>query len=857
MTATDAAQRPPLNLHDFATLAPSQPTHVVDHLEGLIYKQFVNFSELWSCYETVRGSGLLKQLTPHHFVLLVLAIINNPDNQFQSIRESSRNGNKPVSLSTSSINLRTRVLSSQQLEALEQVVQDWHRLYDPLMLLNQKPEESRLSRVEREKYITYARVIGDAYAQLGRTTEVLNMIDKFDSHGIVPPVRLCNSLLEHLVKTRDTAPMLTLVEKILVYGIMPTLFTLKASLVLLADAGLLKSAENLLEYWRSLGREVEPNMYIRILTGYAKAGKTAEANAVVDSMLENVGNLSPLHINRILNALSTLGEVSKMFDLYHSLKANHGFVPNAFTVHPLLRQAVKTKDHKVIQELSQDLDKYRIELDDYLLGTLVSAYAELGDAAKVHMLGDRIMQDHQIHNIAVFNTLIQSYAHLNQPDRVMELFDVIQRRGLTLNRYSYTMAIQLAKRQSDRWLKELMNQVRSCDFQWDLALYASMVKGHLHLREVDEAYRLFDQMIEQDLQPDIYLFVHLIGGLCDNQQFTKALAVKASMTMYHVQPTPSIFRHLIRGAVAAGSFDALRQILAEFRASGYQLDGTIYASIISGFLNTGAVNLAKATVDECLATRIPFKLNLYTAAITALGRAQEFDMMLELLDQMIQAGYLVPVPLASAILGCCKTPDNTNVVYKLHDLLQSGKIDQPDRLLFSLFIRAYRNVDKPHRALAMWDTMIVQHMKPDNTTLIFLFETCAKFALVQPVYQIVEKAQALGVTLNAPGTACLIKTWCTLRDGKNATLLMRTATHAKQLKPSRKMLTAIYLVNLIQGLKVEQEQLERWLSAYYPQLFPEMDRFHQLPKQKLELLLQDIMDNNSYQSLFEDSFIQT
>ncbi|KAJ1964159.1 hypothetical protein IWQ62_003012 [Dispira parvispora] len=856
-TTGEAAQRATLNLHDNAAVAPSRPTHLVDQLEALVSKQYVNFSELWSCYEVVRGSGLLKELTPNHFVRLVLAIINNPDDQFQSAREYGRNGRRPASSSISSSNMRTRVLSSQQLEALEQVIQDWHRHYDPLMFLNENPDESQLTGVERDNYITYARVIGDAYAQLGRTTDVLNMIDQFDRHGVVPPVRLCNSLLEHLVKTQDSTPMLTLVEKILVYGIIPTPFTLKSSLMLLADAGLMKAAENLLDYWRSLGREVEPNMYIRILTGYAKAGKTTEASAVLSSVLERAGDLSPLNVNRVLKALSMLGEVSKMFDLYHSLKANHGFVPNAFTVHPLLQQAVKIRDHKAIRELSEDLDKYRIELDDYLLGTMLSAYVELGDTGKVLMLGERIMQDPQVHNIAVYNTLLQSYAHLNQPDRAMELFDVIQRRGINLNRYSYTMAIQLAKRQSNRWLKELMNQVRSRDFQWDLALYATMVKGHLHLKEVDEAYQLFDQMIEQGLRPDIYLFVHLIGGLCNNRQFTEALAVKASMSTYHVQPTLSIFRHLIRGAVSVGNFDALRQILAEFRSSGYRLDGTIYASIISGFLSTGAVNLAKATVDECLATRVHFTLNLYTASITALGRAQEFDKMLELLDQMIQAGYLMPVPLASAVLGCCKTPDSVNVVCKLHDLLRSEKIDQPDRLLFNLFIRAYRNVDKPHQALAMWDTMISQNRKPDNTTLIFLFETCAKFGLVQPVYEIVEKAQAVGVTLNAPGTACLIKTWCTLRDGKNATLLMRTATQAKQLKPSRKMLTAIYLVNLIQGLKVEQEQLERWLSSYYPQLFPEMDRFHQLPKRKLELLLQDIMDNNSYQSFFEDSFTRT
>ncbi|KAJ1972941.1 hypothetical protein H4R34_005240 [Dimargaris verticillata] len=809
---------------DTSAYADRKPVQTLDRVVKSVYPLEV----VWSCYETLRSGRHLKLLESTDFFRVAHRILNEA-----ALQRHYQRGD-PISYSNFPMHLER--LSAYQRDILSQVCHDWIKTRKPLQLLAQRSES--LSKSQRDTVRPWAQLIADCYAQLGDDTKALKILDQLSKKGIQPSLRVCNSLatLYHSQNAYDK--FMLLMERLILYRMQSSLYIYRLGLSTFFKNNRYHEAERFFEYICLLEENPPSFVYISLFSTLAKAKQKASAYRILQLIEGRNLDLSLPEGNYLLRALAQLGAFEKLLQYYNSMCAA-GFIPSIHTLDAMVVAYLRAERPDKARFLYDEVQRFQLIPDSYLLGNLLRMFAQLKDTAMTENLVHTVMTNATYADVNVYNNAIYALGHIDRCKEALSLVRQMIHQGPAPNVFTYSIAMEVGLLAPRPVLRELMELAQTSDLPWDEHMATALMKGHMCLGEVREAQQVFDRMVQSEIIPRISSFTVMIAGYSRHQHLDDALALIARLPDYNLQPTAAIYRHVVMGAILSRNYPMVQEMIGRMTRAGFIMGTTFYAKVISAFLNTDANELALATVQECLQRRITFDRNLYTACITTFFRTRQFDRAIQYMDQFVQDGHHIPAQLATGFLRSCAQPDDKQHIEHVQRALEQGQISRPDRLLYNAFIKAYRATEQPDKAFGVWDTICHQQLKPDHTTLICLFETCAYY----PEYgsripNLLAEAQGMGLQLNSPSAASLIKTYCVLRDGVNATLLLAESTKAKILTPSRKLMMSVYIVTLIQKDAASRENMERWLSSYYTTLFPEMARLNQLPNEELESTLE-------------------
>ncbi|KAJ1973197.1 hypothetical protein H4R35_004242 [Dimargaris xerosporica] len=809
---------------DAAAFADRKPVRTLVRILKNVYP----IEMVWSCYETLRSGHRLNLLESMDFYRMAHRILNEA-----ALRRYCHRGD-PISYSVYPKRLES--LTDYQRDILSQVCHDWVATHDPLQPLRQRGES--LSKSQQEWVRPWAQIIADCYAQLGDDTKALKILDQVSKKGMQPSLRVCNSLatLYHHQNAYDK--FMQLMERLIHYRIQSSLYIYRLGFSTFHKNGRYHEAERFFEYICMLEENPPPFVYISLLATLAKTKQNASAYRILQLIEGRKLNLSLPEGNYLVRALAQLGDVEKMSQYYNNMSAA-GWQPSIHTIDAMLMAYLRMRCPEKACFLYDELQRLQLTLDSNLLGNFLRMFALLKDAPMIEHLVRLVTTSTEPIEVNAFNNAIYALGHIGRGEEAVGLVRHMIQQGPSPNVFTYSIAMEVVLLAPRPVIRELMELAQASKLPWDEHMATALMKGHMNLGEVREAQQVFDRMIQSEITPRIASFTVMIAGYSRHQHLDDALALIARLPDYGLQPTAVIYRHVVMGAILSRNYAMVQELIGRMNRAGFIMGTTFYAKVISGFLNSDANELALATVQECLQRRITFDRNLYTACITAFYRTRQFDRAMQYMNQFVRDGYRIPAQLATGLLHSCVQPDDQRCVEYIQRAVGQDQIIQPDRMLYNAFIKAYRATNLPDKAFGVWDMMRHQRLTPDHTTLIYLFETCAQYPEHgSHIPNLLAEAQAMGLRLNSPSAASLIKTYCVLRDGINATQLLAESTKAKILTPSRKLMMSVYVVVLIQKNTDSREQMERWLSSYYTTLFPEMARLNQLPTEELESTLE-------------------
>ncbi|KAJ1909036.1 hypothetical protein IWQ60_011395, partial [Tieghemiomyces parasiticus] len=857
-----------------ATLVPPAYRTLRDHL----YVGRPELAPILDCYRSLREQGRLDHLTLQDFTLVLEIVLAH-------VWSRAARTTGPTDQPRGASARRWRGSAAERAD-LDMLCRDFMRYQAPVDALRR--HTTPLPTAETLTVKTGLRHLAIALCYLDRVTEAMQLVEEQASAGLTIAYRVVNTLLDTLTEHPEPQDGRDFLDRLPRYDVQPTRYTYGALLRLAQMCDGLESAELVLAQWETRSHLTPDFVFVSLFSAYVGRKRPAQARRWFDKVQERRPRLDMQDTSRLIAGLAQLGEIDRAFTYYERL-AQQTTSPSLFVLDNLLNAALRADQPARVDQIYADVIRFGIQPDGFLLANLIRAYGQRPDGGaqlrEVLARTERGGGDNR--PIAVFNQLISLFAKQGDPQRAVEMYEHVRRkRSPQPNEHTYAIMLKLAlDHPTGDLLHRVMTEVRTTpDLTWDRPIYSLMVRAHMQHGEVREARAVFDQMLAAGLEPDIFVYTHLVGGLCRNHEFDNALAVKASMFNGGVKPTYSIYRELVLAAIKLGRFDVVRSLVGELKAMGMSTDSSFYATIISGFLSSRRNDLAVATVEDCLRMDVPLDTAFYTAAVTTYARAGRMSDALGILNQLrthlptspstvkwnAQSNAAHPrghhratgqldAALISALLQGCQTPADARHVATLRALFvppdaPPNLVARPDTLLYNLLIKAYRETGQPDAALAMWDTMINQgRLSPNNSTLVFMFETCAKYRRPEAVHAILARADERGLKLNSTATASLIRTWCVLRDAANATRLMTTAARQGIFLPTRKVLMAVYMVALLDRQRWESQcaSLERWLANFYPQLFPEMARLKLVSPATLESTLDDLLSNDGHEGLFE------
>ncbi|RKP38650.1 hypothetical protein BJ085DRAFT_32562 [Dimargaris cristalligena] len=883
-----------------AILSASLPEPFADpeSFETALARSVFDYDQLRRSYLHMSNNGLIDQLSPAAFQQALTLLMNYLEVTATSIAHNTPGG---PDQSTDAQRRHLDAARVERLALLDRMSDDFEHVHRPLDLLRGPVSVLQRNSSLRRHAVRNGRILAHSYILQGRIALACLVLDRFRELNVSAPLLIIHGLLTYFLRARtrsSTGALAFLKKQLPQYRYTPDAQTGRLLMQLCVALRAFDEGYMVLRGWLSHQFPVEPYVFITLFRGFASTGQTMEAREMLKHIPHDTSDLSRKDCNQLILGLLEMDNTRGALQVYRSLKRRPEG-PDRYTIDILLMHGLRSGSsggeshpHLVwIEELYVDTQTYHIPIDSFLRGNFIRALGLLPPGTSTPL--DSLVNDASLAQldglpIIVHNQILQTLVRRGCPERAVAHFEQLtQRRGpVTPNVFTLAIMLRLAIHHRSDLLERMMDRVQQFrDQPWDRALYGLMIRAHLQLHEVDAARALFDRMVEHKLPPDAFVFGHLIAGLCENRALDSALAVRAGLARFGLPTTYSIYRSLLRCALALGRLEAVSPLVADLKRDGLALDNTMYATVIAGLLRGRRNALAVAAVDECQALNIPFHRALYTAAITALARNGELERAWELLERMRhrEDGYTVDPALLVGILKQCKGVEHQGIVAAVSKLIDSapplsqsrsnsyshsgpmpaavptektgnggsGGIQPLDLLLFNTLIRAYREVDQPHLAFQVWDQIIDYGLRPNNTTLIFLFETCVQHQLPAHIDEFLQRAQHLGLRLTSPATAALLRAWCQVRAGEQATRLLLSAMRARMFTPSRKLLLAVYLVTLIRQLPQEQQMVEQRLSLFYDQLFPEMARLQRVSIPELESTLDELLSNEMYDSLFE------
>ncbi|GMN24455.1 hypothetical protein TIFTF001_000578 [Ficus carica] len=222
-------------------------------------------------------------------------------------------------------------------------------------------------------------------------------------------------------------------------------------------------------------------------------------------------------------------------------------------------------------------------------------------------------------------------------------------------------------------------------FTPDLQTYTVLLNGWCRLKNLMEAGKLWNEMIDLGFKPDVVAHNVMLDGLLRSKKRSDAIKLFEVMKAKGPRPNIRSYMILIREFCKQGKMKEAVECFDDLLESGGQPDAAVYTCLITGF-----------------------------------GNQRNMDTVFELLKEMKEKGHTPDGRLYNALIKLMasrKMPDDATRIYKR--MIKCGI--KPTIHTYNMIMKSYfqtRNFKMGHAA---WDEMIRKGCSPDdNSYTVFI-----------------------------------------------------------------------------------------------------------------------------------------
>ncbi|ONH94120.1 hypothetical protein PRUPE_8G271400 [Prunus persica] len=222
-------------------------------------------------------------------------------------------------------------------------------------------------------------------------------------------------------------------------------------------------------------------------------------------------------------------------------------------------------------------------------------------------------------------------------------------------------------------------------FTPNLQTYTLLLNGWCSSKNLMEAGRVWNEMIDKGFKPDIVVYNAMLGGLLRGHK--RSDAIKLFEVMKAKGPSPNVrsYSIIIHDFCKQKKMKEAVDSFYEMRGSGCQPDAVVYTCLITGF-----------------------------------GNQKNMEMVYELLKEMKENGCTPDGKTYNALIKLMtrqqRMPDDAVRIYK--KMIQNGV--EPSIHTYNMIMKSYFQMRNYDMGCAVWDEMIQKGCCPDDNSYTVL-----------------------------------------------------------------------------------------------------------------------------------------
>ncbi|XP_010673768.2 putative pentatricopeptide repeat-containing protein At5g06400, mitochondrial [Beta vulgaris subsp. vulgaris] len=405
-------------------------------------------------------------------------------------------------------------------------------------------------------------------------------------------------------------------------------------------------------------------------------------------------------------------------------------------LHKICGVLSSSKDWSVMQEV---LEEFKICYTPDLVTEILRICSQHGRAALQFFSWVKSQPGYR-HTTESYNMGMKVAGKGKDYKHMRNLFYEMQRNGCLVTPDTWTIMIMLYGRVglTDIALKTF-NEMKVSGLKPTASTYKYLIlslcgrKG----RKVDEAIKLFKEMINTELVPDKELVEVCFDCFCQAGKLEDAK--KCLDYLQKVGFTkPLSYSLLIRILFRRGKVEEALALADDVKEERSILDRYIYGSLVHGLLHIGQLDKALAKVDSMKQAGVHPTVHVYTSLIAHFCKEKQMGRALEFFKMMWQEDCYPTVVTYTALIRGYINTQNFEDARKLF-LRMRLKGPFPDFKAYSMLITSFCEMGKSEAAMQLLSDMLDDDITPSTVnfrTVFFGLNREGKPHLAQEVMQL-------------------------------------------------------------------------------------------------------------------------
>ncbi|KAJ7971346.1 Pentatricopeptide repeat [Quillaja saponaria] len=616
--------------------------------------------------------------------------------------------------------------------------------------------------IMKRRHIVDQQVYGiiiNGYLRINDVHKALDMFQSMKESGHLPMLSTYTELIQHLFRLNEYEESCKLYDEMLEKGVKPD------SVIITAMVAALVSQNRTSEAWKFLKNKEEQGVkptwksYLVVIKELCKVSRTDEVVKILDEMQASNIVIQDEILNWVVTYMEKKGEldaldkVKKMrtagkLDRQQCEKSsNHAAVKLEANMDLRINQSKPVAvdcsfmDQTFKAHSKQDLQEVCRVLSSPMEWSLMQGILEKGTVHFTPELVVEILHSCNMHGNAMlqffswvgkqtgyrhttetYNMAIKIAGSAKDFKHMRNLFYEMRRKGYSITSDTWTIMILLYGRTGlTEMALNTFEEMKTSGYNPIGSTYKYLIvslcgrKG----RKVDEAAKIFHEMVRAGYIPDKDLLETYLGCMCEVGKLSDARRCTDSLHKlgYTIPLSQSLY---IRALCRAGRLEEALALVDEIGTERSTLDQFICGSLVHGLLRKGQLEEALAKMDSMKKAGITLTVHVYTSLMVHYFKEKQIERVVETFQEMQQEGCEPTIVTYSALIrgymNMGRIVDAWNIFYRM-----KLKGPFPDFKTYSMFITCLCKVGRSEEALHLIPEMMDCGIVPSNINFRTVF----------------------------------------------------------------------------------------------------------------------------------------
>ncbi|KAG9452412.1 hypothetical protein H6P81_005316 [Aristolochia fimbriata] len=295
--------------------------------------------------------------------------------------------------------------------------------------------------------------------------------------------------------------------------------------------------------------------------------------------------------------------------------------------------------------------------------------------------------------IETFIISIRAFAAAREMKKAVGIFELMRKYNFEVGIDTFNCLLdEVGRAKLAKEAQALFEKLKDC-FQPDLRTYSVLLSGWCKVKNLLEASKVWNEMIDKGMKPDIVAHNTMLEGLFSGQRRPEAIKLFELMKAKGPGPNVRSYTIVIRDLCKKGKMEAAMNYFNEMLDNGCEPDPAVYTCLIVGYGNEKKMDKVYGLLQEMKEKGCPPDGRTYNALIKLMTNRNMPDDAVRIYKKMAQSGFNPTIHTYNMLMksyfrtknydmgcavweemskkGCC--PDDNSYTVFISGLISNGR----------------------------------------------------------------------------------------------------------------------------------------------------------------------------------------